>query len=208
MIILAGFALVVVSVLIAGGDLTRVTSIRLRGVVMIVVAFVAQTLLVEVFASTFGSSFAQTMHLLTYAVGALFLLMNRHIRGILVIGLGAALNTVAIVANGGVMPASAWASRTAGIIPATGATFDNSRFVSHARLQFLGDVFAIPHGWPLANVFSAGDVVLLVGAFITLHAAAGSRLFPHAPGTERPTLASVEYAGADGSQMHRDAVQH
>ena len=34
---------------------------------------------------------------------------------------------------------------------------------AHARLWwFLGDVFAIPKGWPLANVFSVGDVVIVI----------------------------------------------
>ena len=35
----------------------------------------------------------------------------------------------------------------------------NSGVLAAPRLAFLGDVFAIPAGWPLANVFSIGDVL-------------------------------------------------
>ncbi len=47
-----------------------------------------------------------------------------------------------------------------------------------AKLQFLGDVFATPASLPLHNVFSIGDVILLVGVFVLVHVACGSRLVP------------------------------
>jgi hypothetical protein len=43
------------------------------------------------------------------------------------------------------------------------------------RLAFLGDVFAIPRGWPLANVFSVGDVLIAVGVVVAVHGICGSR---------------------------------
>jgi hypothetical protein len=64
--------------------------------------------------------------------------------------------------------------RTAGL--SVRDEFTNSDYVENANLGFLGDVFAIPDGWPGANVFSIGDVVIVVGAFLVLHAATGSRL--------------------------------
>jgi hypothetical protein len=39
-------------------------------------------------------------------------------------------------------------------------------------------VFPTPASWPLHNVFSIGDIVLLIGVFVLVHAACGSRLFP------------------------------
>ena len=83
---------------------------------------------------------------------------------------------VAIVANDGVMPASRGALETAGLDIRSGE-FANSDFVDDANLGFLGDVFAIPAGWPGANVFSVGDVLMVLGALLVLHAATGSRLF-------------------------------
>jgi Family of unknown function (DUF5317) len=54
--------------------------------------------------------------------------------------------------------------------------FVNSRALPHARLQFLGDIFAIPRSWPLHNVFSIGDVLIVIGAFVLLHSLCRSRL--------------------------------
>ena len=91
------------------------------------------------------------------------------------IAIGGLANFLAIVANGGVMPASASALRTAGLA-ADPAGYTNSGLVEHAHLAFLGDVFALPASWPAANVFSVGDLLLAAGAFVLLHAVCGSRL--------------------------------
>ena len=123
-------------------------------------------------------------HLFTYAlVGACVLANLRTVRFLWVVALGGVLNLIAIAANDGVMPASRSALETAGM-EETDGSFTNSDAVDDAHLAFLGDVFAIPEGWPAANVFSVGDVVMLVGAFLLLHAATGSRLFG-GPRTER-----------------------
>jgi len=37
------------------------------------------------------------------------------------------------------------------------------------HLPWLGDTFAIPSGVPLANVFSVGDIVLVLGVLVLLH---------------------------------------
>jgi hypothetical protein len=34
--------------------------------------------------------------------------------------------------------------------------------VKNAKLSWLGDVFAIPKAWPLSNVFSVGDVIVVI----------------------------------------------
>jgi hypothetical protein len=47
--------------------------------------------------------------------------------------------------------------------------FANSAVLPDPHLAFLGDIFALPAGVPFANVFSIGDVVILVGAAWTLH---------------------------------------
>jgi hypothetical protein len=68
------------------------------------------------------------------------------------------------------MPASRGALAAAGRAAETSG-FTNSTAVAHAHLAFLGDVFAVPTPLPLANVFSVGDVLLLVGAALLLHTA-------------------------------------
>jgi len=104
-----------------------------------------------------------------------FLVANRRLPGMALVGLGAAGNLLAIGANGGVMPASPTALAAAGM-PADPPGFANSAALADPRLAFLGDVFAIPAGWPLANVFSAGDVLIAVGAVVAVHGICGSRL--------------------------------
>ena len=54
------------------------------------------------------------------------------------------------------LPANAAALRRAGIQQAPDQ-FADSGVLQHPRLAPLGHVFAVPAGWPLANVFGIGD---------------------------------------------------
>ena len=83
---------------------------------------------------------------------------------------GGALNALVIVANGGVMPADPSVAHAAANHAAPGE-FINSAGDAAARLGFLGDVLATPDGLPLQNVYSPGDLVLIAGLLIVVHAA-------------------------------------
>jgi hypothetical protein len=117
----------------------------------------------------------RALHLGSYALALLFLAANFRIGGMVIVALGTCLNLLAITANGGVMPASARALRAAGELASDGE-FRNSAAVHHPRLLFLGDVFAVPKGWPLHNVFSIGDLFIAIGVAVVVHALSGSRL--------------------------------
>lgn len=169
MIVVVVLAALIASVPCTGGRLRDLAQLDLRRPWLIVAGFAAQTAAVSV-APTMPAGLASALHVASYAVAGVFLLGNLHVRWMWVIGLGGALNGVAIAANGGVMPASAAAYRTAGLDAATGG-FVNSRPVAQPRVLALGDVFAVPARWPFANVFSVGDVVLAIGAGLVLHAA-------------------------------------
>src|SRR6266536_1032352 len=110
----------------------------------------------------------------SYPIAGVFVIANRHLPGMLLIGLGALLNLIAMSANGGVMPASAAALDQAGL-PLHRDTYVNSTLVRDPRLPFLGDVFAIPEPVPLHNVFSVGDVCIGLGVVIAVHGLSGSR---------------------------------
>ena len=114
-------------------------------------------------------------HVLSYVAVACFVAANRDVPYVWLIALGGALNFAAIAANGGVMPADPHALAAAGLDPTTGA-FANSAAVEHARLQLLGDIAWVPAAWPASNVFSIGDVAIVVGAWLSLHTVCGSRL--------------------------------
>lgn len=168
------FVVLLVTVPLAGGKLRRLENLRLRWLWLAVGAFAVQLAIVVV-APEGDTVLQRTAHLATYALVGACVVANLDLRYVWVIGVGGLLNFVAIAANGGVMPASAGALRTAGL-DVTSGEFTNSDVVRDAHVAFLGDVFAIPAGWPGANVFSVGDLVIVVGAFLVLHAATGSRL--------------------------------
>src|SRR5205807_2632099 len=94
----------------------------------------------------------------------------------------------AITVNGGVMPASPHALGAAGLPTGTSQTFINSMALPAPRLAFLGDIFAIPKGWPLSNVFSAGDICVALGSAVAIHRVSGSRLVPSGHGQFLPLL--------------------
>jgi hypothetical protein len=172
-------ALVIVAALtvpLFGGRLGRLADVRLRHAWSLGAALALQILIISVVPSL-PEVLGQVVHLVTYALAAVFLVANRDLVGFWVVALGTACNVIAIAANNGVMPATEGALRTAGLATAS-AEFENSTVVDGARLQFLGDVFAIPKSWPLANVFSVGDVLIVVGVALVLHTCCGSRLAP------------------------------
>ena len=90
------------------------------------------------------------------------LLLNRSQPALVVVAVGAIANCIAIVANGGLMPASAEAMAALGWL-GPHAGFSNSELSLAPALPWLIDVFALPRWLPLANVFSVGDVLIGVG---------------------------------------------
>jgi len=152
---------------LAGGRLSALADLRFRGVGLLAGALGVQVLVLVVLdeadATLLGAVYAATL----LAAGA-FIVANRRVPGMVLIGLGGALNATAIIANGGVMPARAAALEAAGR-PVAEERFRNSAAVVDPHLPWLGDTFAIPSGVPLANVFSVGDVVLVLGVLVLLH---------------------------------------
>jgi Family of unknown function (DUF5317) len=137
------------------GDLLRS---RLRGLPLVWAALLTQVAVVEV---AMPRSLAVATHLASYLLAAAFLWLNRALRGLPVVALGAACNGVTIALNGGTLPASARAVRAAGI--SADEEFLNSAVLPDPVLPWLGDVFAWPQPLPLANVFSVGDVLIVLG---------------------------------------------
>jgi Family of unknown function (DUF5317) len=151
---------------LAGGRLSALGDLHFRHIWLLAVAFGLQVTIISVVPSGDGW-WHQAAHLATYAMAGAFAVANRHIPMLWLIAAGGVMNLAAIAANGGVMPASASALDTAGLPPETG--FANSAPVPDAHLAYLGDVFAIPSSWPLANVFSIGDVCIALGALLLVH---------------------------------------
>jgi Family of unknown function (DUF5317) len=164
----------VVSVLLTGGRLGALADLRIRRPEPLLAAFGLQLLSVYVISDA-PSELLNALHLASYAGTAVTAAANLRVPGLAVVVLGGLCNFAAIAANGGVMPARQGALETAGL--ATESTrWVSSLVVDDARLAFLGDVFAVPSSWPMANVFSVGDILIVAGAFVLLHVVAGSRV--------------------------------
>jgi hypothetical protein len=167
------FALCLVSVPLCGGRLGALAEVRLRANWLIGLALATQVVIISILPG--GAQWIhQTAHLGSYVIAGAYLWLNRRVPGLLLAGAGGLANFLAIAANAGVMPASAAALRTAGLDGEAGH-FQNSAAVDDARLAFLGDVFAVPESWPVHNVFSVGDVLLVLGALVGLHVFCGTR---------------------------------
>lgn len=173
MLLVACFAAVVATVPLAGGRLAALASVRIARAWTLTVALAIQALIMWLMPE--GAPAVHGLaHVVSYAFVVAFLVANRRIPGLWLVALGTVLNVAAITANGGVMPAAPGAVEAAG--RAQAGDFANSAVVVEAKLSWLGDVFAVPAPLPLANVFSVGDVAIVVGAALVLHALCGSRL--------------------------------
>src|SRR5919198_199460 len=180
MLLIVFFALCVLSVKLAGGRLAELATLRLRAKWALGLAALLQ---IASFVISPGRDplLPGVLHLASYISAALFVMANGRIPGIPLIGLGGALNFVAIAANGGVMPIRPEALTRAGLSSVPNL-FHNSAVVAAPRLPFLGDIFAVPAPLPFHNVFSAGDVLIAVGAAVSLHRVCRSRLVPSGSG--------------------------
>ena len=166
MIIVVAAVLVILSVPLTGRSLAPLAHFTIRRSWVVWAAMLMQLPITLI--PNFPSTLGQVVHIFSFALAGLFVWSNRHLPGELVIAAGGLMNLIAIAANGGTMPASAWAWRIAGFPPPT-ESFGNSSPVPSARLPWLGDVFAVPASWPFSNVFSVGDLVIIVGLTYLVH---------------------------------------
>jgi hypothetical protein len=95
----------------------------------------------------------------TNAAIVVFLVLNRHLPGMLLAGLGLAMNVVVIFTNGA-MPVSLVAADIAGVETSLTEGIGHEPMTSGTVLPWLGDVIPLPG---LGVVISAGDVVLAAG---------------------------------------------
>jgi MFS family permease len=151
-----------------GARLTRLASLRFRGVPLVFASLATQVVIFTRLSELVPSRLQGGLHVLTYGLLVAFLVVNARYRTLWVCALGLATNATAIVANGGRMPISlaAWTAsgRPAAAITAHG--FDNNNVLAsgHTTFPWLGDVFVLPAGIPLATAFSVGDLLIVFGA--------------------------------------------
>jgi hypothetical protein len=127
--------------------------------------FVQVILFSDLVSSRIGAAGPPIYAVSTGAV-VLAVVANRRITGMPVVALGAASNLLAILANGGFMPAANSALQALGKLEAPG--YSNSVVAPDPALWPLTDIFALPTWLPFANVFSVGDVLIGIGVAIVI----------------------------------------
>ncbi|MCU1367038.1 MAG: hypothetical protein JWL72_4232 [Ilumatobacteraceae bacterium] len=151
----------------AGADLRRLVDLPIKHLWMVWLALTIQVGVLWLLADHVKGWVGDVGHMATCALVGAFAYVNRRVPGILIMCAGEGLNLIATAANGGRMPASPSAWRTVG--GATTTSFIDSGPVANPRLPVFGDIFAVPKGWPLADVFSIGDVMLVLGLMWLLY---------------------------------------
>jgi MFS family permease len=142
----------------------RLPTIRWAGLA-IVGALLQLVLFLPIVNSRLGT-LPPLLYVLTSVPVLACLLRNVRIPGLAIAAIGAIANLVAIVANGGHMPVDPAAARIAGHLPPAGYT--NTVELVTAHLKPLTDIIAVPPPLPFANVYSVGDVLLVVGVAIAV----------------------------------------
>jgi hypothetical protein len=168
--ILAGYLL--------GGRLDRLSTIHFRWAPLALFGLAVQiALFSDPLAGVVGDA-GPPIYVASAAAVLVAVLRNLDIAGLPIVALGAASNLLAIVANGGYMPAD---PNAAAVIGGVGSS-PNSTVTTDPVLGPLTDIFVIPAWVPFANVFSIGDVVLGIGIAVTI----GMRMERPAKGQEGP----------------------
>jgi hypothetical protein len=171
MVLVLGVLVGVVVGLLLGGSLSALADLQLRGLPLFGVAITLQVLAYPsgVLPWHVADTVATALWLGTYGLLIAIVVLNRHVTGFVIAGLGMASNLIAILANGGHMPALPRALRGAGV-PFDGVV-NNSVAEAHPHVAWLVDRWAAPSWVPAANVYSVGDVLLMVGAIVIVAAA-------------------------------------
>jgi Family of unknown function (DUF5317) len=144
-----------------GGRLKRLAQVPFRHAWLLWAALAVQILIMSIIPES-RPAFLSGAHIGSYLAAGAFLLINRRLPGVWLIGAGGVLNCLVITINGGTLPASATALQQSGLHVSTDE-FNNSAVLAHPHLPMLGDVFATPSWLPGSNVFSIGDVAVWLG---------------------------------------------
>lgn len=153
--------------LLSGGRLGALAELRIRHVELVYAAILLQ---IGAFPSgvlpwSTPDAIARGLWLISFALLIGFAVVNRAVRGVALVLTGLASNLAAVVANGGLMPASPHAIQAAGL---TYRLHNNSVSTSDPHLAWLTDLWAVPAWIPWGNVFSVGDVFVAAGIVATI----------------------------------------
>jgi hypothetical protein len=155
--------------LLLRGRLDGLLELKFRWAWLAVAGLLVQVVLFTELGDRLAGDAAPTVYVASTLAVLVALLRNIRLAGLPIAAIGSFLNLAAILANGGAMPADPGALRLAGFEGPGDHT--NSVVLAEPALRPLTDIFAVPAGIPLANVFSVGDVLIAVGVAWAIAAA-------------------------------------
>lgn len=173
MILLYAILLSITVALVRGGRFDRLAALSLRYGWVALLAFGLQIAIIYFpTAKSAGPFGVRTLLLaLSYALLGIVIVSNRHLPGLVPIGVGFALNLAVMLANGGFMPITPDTLEAAGLGHLALGSEAGSRVLNakdillareDTRLWVLSDILVMPY--PKA-AFSIGDVFLGIGGF-------------------------------------------
>ncbi len=149
--------------LLTGGRLARLGSVHIEWAGLAIGGLLVQAILFSPpVAATVGRAGPLLYVGSTLAV-LVALLRNARQPGLWLLAVGALLNLIVILANGGFMPVSPGALAALGS-SAPQAYSNVATASTGTALAWLGDVFVVPPPIPFANAISPGDVLIGLGA--------------------------------------------
>jgi hypothetical protein len=167
--------------LVRGGSLRQLATLPLRGGWAAILAFGLQLYLIYFPEPVSEGLFSPRVGLLVASYGLLLVVVwqNRQLPGVPLLAGGLIANLFVMVANGGYMPITPEALEQVGhshrvLVAQEGARVMATKDIvlPHERTVawWLADIFVLPPPFPVPSVFSAGDVLIALGAFWLLQA--------------------------------------
>ncbi len=153
---------------LSGGRLSGLGKLKLRWLPLVLVALILQLLIFPLFADDAIVPVASgLLHILSYGLLALWIVLNLRMVPVALLGIGAACNLSALLANGGLMPASVTALQRAGYAEIAQRLIEDGAYSNlilmsaDTRWNALGDVLFVPEWIPLSSAFSIGDTLIM-----------------------------------------------
>jgi hypothetical protein len=184
MILLIAAAVSILIALARGGRLANLGHLTVRVGWLVFVALALQLVATRQIVPELdiGSIWSAALLVLSHLVLLAVVIANVRLPGMIVIGLGLALNLVAMLANGGFMPVTREALEAANLShlitdTEAGLRVAGSKEIvlsrTQARLWVLSDIILVPR--PLLTIVSIGDLALALGAFVLFQQALDTR---------------------------------
>ena len=179
MILAAAILAALVIGLLRGGTLARLATLPLRWAWVAILAFGLQIYLIYFPELVSQGLFSLRVILLIFSYALLLIVVwqNRKLPGVWIMGLGFLANFAVMLLNGGYMPITPEALAQVGhsrnaLSSETGARVRATKDIVLPReatvAWWLADIFVLAPPFPIPSVFSPGDALIAIGAFLLI----------------------------------------